>query len=212
LFIEFKTPGFGIFGTAGVIMLGIVFFGHYVAGLSGHEPVLFFLLGVLLVAVEIFFFPGMLVPALTGAALILGSLVWAMLDLWPGEPISFSGDILLRPLANVLTGIALALVIFLAILRFLPNSGPWGGMVLHASVGGTPARAMPLYGNPQEANSRQDLIGLSGKAVTALFPSGQVEVSGNRYEARLAVGFAEAGTQIRICGVSEFSLIVEVIS
>ena len=212
LFIEFKTPGFGIFGTAGVVMLGIVFFGHSVAGLSGHEPVLFFLLGVLLVAVEIFFFPGMLVPALTGGALILGSLVWAMLDLWPGEPISFSGDILLRPLANVLTGIALALVTFLAILRFLPNSGPWGGMVLHASVGGNPARAMPLYGNPQESNSRQNLIGLSGKAVTALFPSGQVEVSGNRYEARLAVGYAEAGADIRVCGVSEFSLIVEVLS
>jgi membrane-bound serine protease (ClpP class) len=38
LFIEFKTPGFGIFGLTGIVLLGIVFFGHYVAGLSGHEP------------------------------------------------------------------------------------------------------------------------------------------------------------------------------
>jgi membrane-bound serine protease (ClpP class) len=190
----------------------VVFFGHYIAGLSGHEPMLFCLLGVLLIAVEIFFFPGMLVPALAGAALVLGSLIWAMLDLWPGEPISFSGDILLGPLANVLTGVALAFVIFLAILRFLPRGGPWGGMVLEASVGGAPSPAMPLNEIGRETGTRRDLIGLSGKAVTDLFPSGQVEVSGKRYEAKLAVGHAEAGTEIRVCGISEFSLIVEVIS
>lgn len=212
LFIEFKTPGFGIFGVSGVLMLGVVFFGHYIAGLSGHEPMLFCLLGVLLIALEIFFFPGMLVPALTGAALILGSLIWAMLDLWPGEPISFSGDVLVRPLANVLTGVVLAIIIFLAILRFLPRGGPWGGMVLEAAVGGVPTPAMPLHASGREKGSYRDLIGLTGTAVTALFPSGQVEVAGNRYEAKLAVGYAEAGTEIRVCGVSEFSLIVEVLS
>ena len=61
LFIEFKTPGFGIFGIAGILLLGVVFFGHYVAGLSGYEPLLFFLLGVTLVAIEVFFFPGMMI-------------------------------------------------------------------------------------------------------------------------------------------------------
>lgn len=212
LFIEFKTPGFGIFGVSGLLLLGVVFFGHYIAGLSGHEPMLFCLLGVLLIALEIFFFPGMLVPALTGAALILGSLIWAMLDLWPGEPISLSGDILLGPLANVLTGVALAFVIFLAILRFLPRGGPWGGMVLEASVGGAPSPAMPLNEIGRETGTRQDLVGLTGKAVTDLFPSGQVEVSGKRYEAKLAVGHAEAGAEIRVRAISEFSLIVEVIS
>ncbi len=80
LFIEFKTPGFGVFGVTGLVLLGTVFFGHYVAGLSGHEPALVFLLGVLLIALELFFFPGTLVPAITGIALMLGSLVWAMLN------------------------------------------------------------------------------------------------------------------------------------
>ncbi|MBC8039050.1 MAG: hypothetical protein H7Y06_00755, partial [Opitutaceae bacterium] len=83
VFIEFKTPGFGFFGITGGVLLGIVFFGHYAAGLSGHEPALVFVLGVLLVAAEIFFFPGVIVAALTGVLLMLGALVWSMADLWP---------------------------------------------------------------------------------------------------------------------------------
>jgi membrane-bound serine protease (ClpP class) len=56
------------------------------------------------------------------------------------------------------------------------------------------------------------LIGQTGKAATALFPSGQVEISGKRYEAKLAMGFAEAGTPVKVTGVSEFGLIVETLS
>ncbi|MGA0853552.1 MAG: NfeD family protein [Luteolibacter sp.] len=209
LFIEFKTPGFGVFGITGGILLGIVFFGHHVAGLSGHEPVLLFLLGVSLVIIEIFLFPGTMVAALTGVAMILASLVWMMLDLWPGEPVSISGDVLLRPLVNVMAGIVLAALSFVLLLRFLPKGGPWGGMVLESAVGGEPNAATA---DGVSSNSEENLIGQTGKAVTALFPSGQVELSGKRYEAKLAMGFAEAGTLVKVAGVSEFGLIVETLS
>ena len=39
LFIEFKTPGFGVFGIAGISLFGIVFLSNYVAGLAGHEEI-----------------------------------------------------------------------------------------------------------------------------------------------------------------------------
>ena len=83
VFIEFKTPGFGFFGVAGILLLGVVFLGHYVAGLTGYEPLLFFLLGTALVVVEVFLLPGVMILALAGAALMLGWLVGGMLDLWP---------------------------------------------------------------------------------------------------------------------------------
>lgn len=212
LFIEFKTPGFGIFGISGILLLGIVFFGHYVAGLSGYEPLLFFLLGVTLVAIEVFFFPGVMILALTGAVLMFGSLVWAMLDLWPGEPVSLSGDALLRPLANVMAGVVIAVGLFLALIRFLPKGGPWSGMVLETAVTGEPGAIRPLNTFGTDEPNGTDLLGQSGVAATALFPSGQVEISGRRYEAKLAMGFADAGTPVTVTGVSEFGLIVEVLS
>lgn len=207
LFIEFMTPGFGFFGIAGIALLGVVFFGHYVAGLSGHEPLLFFLLGVALVAVEVFFFPGTLIPALLG-----GALVWAMLDLWPGEPVSFSGDVLVRPLANVIAAFVIAVVLFVLLLRFLPSGGPWGNMVLQTAVGGEPGAPRPLNTGTRETETSASLIGSTGIAVTALFPSGQVEIAGRRYEAKLAMGSADAGTRVCVTDVKSFGLIVEVLS
>lgn len=212
LFIEFKTPGFGIFGVSGIILLGIVFFGHYIAGLTGFEPLLVFLLGLVLVVIEVFFFPGVFVMALSGAALMFGSLVWAMLDLWPGEPVSISGDILLRPLANVMAGVAIAILLFIVMIRYLPGNGPWGGMVLQAAVGGEPSPVRPIHHAGKPVPAGNELLGCSGVSATALFPSGQIEIDGRRYEAKLAVGFADAGTGVKVTGISEFGLIVEVVS
>ncbi len=208
LFIEFKTPGFGFFGITGIVLLGVVFFSQFVAGLSGHEPVLFFLLGVALLGIEIFLVPGSLILGLSGALLMFGSLVWAMTDLWPSEPIPFGSDVFFMPLANVMIGVIIAVVLFLAIIRFLPQGGLWGHMVLNAAVGGEPSLAGAYSGSTASVS----LVGEKGIAATALFPSGQVEIAGRRYEARLAVGFAEKGTPVTVTGVAEFGLTVEVLS
>jgi len=60
----------------------------------------------------------------------------------------------------------------------------------------------------EAANS---LIGAKGVAVTALYPSGQVEIEGQRYEARLAVGSVERGAPVIVRARSEFGLVVEAI-
>jgi membrane-bound serine protease (ClpP class) len=208
LFIEFKTPGFGMFGAGGLALLAVVFLSQFVAGLSGHEPMLFFMLGVLLLAAEVFFFPGGIVLGLSGITLMLGALVWSMTDLWPNEPIAISGDLFVGPLLSVVTGVLLAFVLFLAILRFLPRGGLWGKMVLDAAVAGVPDLAPTLSGN----ESTGDLVGQVGIAATPLFPSGQVEIGGNRYEARLAMGFADAGTPVRVVSNHRLALTVETLS
>lgn len=199
LFIEFKTPGFGWFGITGLVLLGVVFLGHYVAGFSGHEPVLVFALGLLLIAVELFFFPGLVLPGVIGAALILGSLVWAMADIWPQEPIRFSGDLFLGPLQNLGLALVITATLAVALLRFLPRSWFWDKMVLATAVEGT--SGVPVVHDP--------LLGAEGVTVTPMFPSGEVEVAGRRYEAKLALGHVAAGTPIVVRGREGFALIVE---
>ena len=212
LFIEYKTPGFGIFGISGIAILGVVFFGQFVAGLSGHEPMLFFLLGLTLLTIELFFFPGVMVLGMVGVIMMFSSLIWAMTDIWPSQPIEISSGIFVRPLINVMIGVVLALVFFIALLRYLPKGGLWGGMVLNAVVTGEPDKTRALAGGGIGEPSADSLIGESGVAATALFPCGQVDVCGRRYEARLEMGYAEAGTPVVVTGISEFSLTVEVAS
>lgn len=205
-FIEFKTPGFGVFGISAAILLAAVFFGHYIAGFSGHEPVLVFAVGVLAVVVELFFFPGVVVLALAGIVLMLGSLVWAMADIWPDQPLVWSGDLLLAPIANVGAGLLFATVLALVLARFMPRGWVWDRLVLTTSVG-TPT---PMAQNEGEAAGEfKHLVGARGVAMTGLYPSGQIEVMGRRYEAHLALGSADPGTPVVVRGQSGFSLKVE---
>ncbi len=58
LYIEFKTPGFGVFGIIGIILIGIVFLGQFAPQLDGMFPAILLIAGVALFLVEIFVMPG----------------------------------------------------------------------------------------------------------------------------------------------------------
>lgn len=203
LFLEFKTPGFGFFGIGGIVLLGIFFISQHIAGLAGNEPILFFALGILLVMVEIFFFPGTFVFALSGLALIFGSLLWAMVDIWPGEPISISPELLAEPLVNLVFGFSIAAAGALVLSRFFPGSWMERKLVLAEAAGGDSQTIRA------ERASRLPPRGSTGTAVTDLFPTGRVEIDGQRYDARSALGTIEHGTPIRVQKAADFSLIVE---
>ncbi|MFA5265590.1 MAG: NfeD family protein [Opitutaceae bacterium] len=206
LFIEFKTPGFGFFGIAGIVLLAIVFLGNYVAGLSGNEPILVFALGLVLVAIEIFFLPGIAVLAVAGLALMFGSLVWSMADLWPHEPLVFSGEVFVKPLVHIGLGLGLAVVLGLLLARFLPKGMFWDRMILGTVV---PGSAQVAGVAPAEGMGIDSLVGRIGTAATDLRPVGQVEIDGRRYEAKVDVGFIDAGSPVVIKEKSDFGLIVE---
>jgi membrane-bound serine protease (ClpP class) len=208
LFIEFKTPGFGFFGIAGIVLLAVVFLGHYVAGFSGHEPMILFAVGLLLLALEVFLFPGVAVMAVSGVALMLGSLVWSMADIWPNEPITIatSGDLFFQPLINLAGGLALALVLGVALARFMPKGWFWDRMVLQAAIG---TAAQTAGAAPEATAEATTHIGSQGMVITPLRPGGEVEIDGRRYQAQLDLGSAAAGTRVVVTGRTDFGLKVE---
>ncbi|MGH7945111.1 MAG: NfeD family protein [Opitutaceae bacterium] len=208
IYIEFKTPGFGVFGVVGIVCLAIVFLSSYVAGLSGHEPMLVFGLGLVLLAIEIFFFPGAIIFALTGLVLMLGSLVWAMADLWPNEPLSvaWSGDAFVGPLSNLGLGLVIAVALGIALARFVPRGWFWDKMVVQSTIGGA---AQMAGGGVETGSAVAGLVGREGVAATSLHPGGQVEIDGRRYEGRVEIGAVERGKPVIVRGYSDFGLIVE---
>lgn len=208
LFIEFKTPGFGIFGIAGIVLLAVVFIGNYVAGFSGHEPLLIFALGLVMVVVELIFFPGVAVVAVAGLVLMLGSLVWAMADLWPGVPLTtaWSADAFAQPLQNLGLGLLIAVAMGLGLARFLPKGWVWDKLILGSTIGGA---AQIAGAGPEAGGEIATLVGQCGVAVTMLRPSGQVEVGGRRYEAKSEIGGIDTGETVIVRGRTDFGLIVE---
>ncbi len=214
VFIEFKTPGFGVFGVTGGVLLALVFFGHYAAGLSGHEAAIVFGIGLALVAVELFVVPGTLVAGILGALLMLGSLLWSMLDVWPGEMPALGGDALLAPLINLVAAIGVAVIGALALAKFLPRGWFWDKMILQAAVAGdagAPEEGMGGIGAATEAPGAggDGLLGARGRTVSVMRPMGEVEIGGRRHEARAALGALERDEPVRVIGRAGRVLIVE---
>ncbi len=206
LYIEFKTPGFGVFGIVGLSCLAVVFLSNFVAGLSGHEPMLVFGLGVGLVLVELFFFPGMVIFALTGLVLMFGSLIWSMADIWPNQPVTINGDLFFAPVRDLGLGILIAVALVLALARFIPKGWFFTRLAVNQPIAGS---AQVAGSAPEIGAATSSLVGRIGIAVTGLYPSGQVEIDGRRFEARLEVGSTPPGTRVVVRRRTDFGLLVD---
>ena len=204
LFIEFKTPGFGLPGILGIASFVIVFLSDYVAGLSGMGGLVVFLIGIIFLGLEIFVFPGTVLAGAVGVIFLLSSLIWSMVDNWPQTSFSFSWDVLYLPITKVLGGIGIAITLAFLFAKFIPKSLFWDKLILSAKVS---ASTSPTH-ETETLTPSLPPIGETGTTLTDMFPTGEVEINGKRYEARAAIGILRAGTKIRVVGYQDFSLIV----
>jgi len=198
LLIELYKPGFGVAGGIGLVCLLLFFFGHRISGLAGWEPMLLFLLGVVLLGVELFVTPGFGALGSLGILAVIGSMIWTLMG--PGGvPLSISWDAgyITSALVRVFGAVIVVGVLMLLLLRFLPKGdGPLGRLVLSATVAGdATAGAHEL---PDEVETREELVGLEGVAETALRPTGRARIRGKRLEVVSGGEFIEQGAKVRV--------------
>lgn len=131
-YLEFKMPGTFIPATISVICFLIFFTGQYVAGLAGWGVIIVFFIGVLLLLGEVFIHPGTIVPGAIGVVLILGSLLWAMVDHYPNQPLIPTIGMLSYPVLKLAIILAVSLIVIAVLGKFLPHSSIFDRFVLNA--------------------------------------------------------------------------------
>ena len=90
LFTEVKTPGWGLPGTMSVIALALFFGAGYILELASILEILVFVVGVILLLVEVFVIPGFGIFGAAGILLIIGSLFLGLISDFPRSNIRFS--------------------------------------------------------------------------------------------------------------------------
>lgn len=201
-YIEFKTPGFGLPGILSACCFAAFFTGHYIAGLAAWEVGVLFFIGLLLVAGEIFLHPGTIVPGLVGALLMVGALLWAMIDRYPGEPFLPTTEMLMRPLVNLAVAFVLAVLAGFALAKYLPRTRFYRYIVLENSVGGSAPIAVPVSAGAVP-------IGTEGTAHTMLRPAGKAEVDGHLLDVVTQGDFIDPGDKVRVIAVDGLRVVVE---
>ena len=203
-YIEAKTPGFGVAGTLSAVCFAAFFAGQYLAGLSGWEVGIVFAIGMLLVMGELFIHPGTIIPGLVGMLLMLGSLVWAMMDRYPHEPLMPTAEMLQRPLWNLLITAALSIVAIIMVAKWLPKTPILRAVMLD--------RSNPL-GTSLEATGSPSLthlaIGAEGVAVTILRPSGKARIGGEIVDVISEGEFIQPFIPVRIVQIAGSRIVVK---
>jgi membrane-bound serine protease (ClpP class) len=201
LYIEFKTPGFGLPGIVGITAFAIYFFGGYVAGLSAPGWIVAFILGLALIAVELFLLPGTFVAGIMGAGLILVALIMATVDVYPGAPTVPAMPDLETPLRNLSFAVLASFVIALILARFLPKTTLFHRLVSQTASGVTADAAQETRQSAQ--------LGRIGTAIAPLCPGGKARFGDELLDVITRGEMVSKGTTVKIIGHSGPVAIVE---
>lgn len=201
VYIEMKTPGFGLPGIVGITAFTIYFLGGYVAGLSGIEWLAVFILGLALLFLELLVFPGTIVLGLSGAGLMLISLIMALVDVYPGMPAIPSFGQLALPIRTLGIATVGSIVAVLILARFLPETPLFRTMVSTTSSGS--------HSTEVAEATRASRVGQVGVAVSALRPGGKAQFGDDLIDVMTQGEMLPKGTPVRIIRHSSTEAVVE---
>ncbi len=195
LFVEIRTPGFGIPGIAGLICLGLFFWGHRLLNISADYAAIAFILGVALLLVELFVIPGFGIAGIGGIALMLGSVFFVFRNAYKLETAVFTMSF----------AVILAFALAIALSYALPRTRAWNNLVLSAAMDS----GAGFHSAPREDFQRY--VGKTGVALTPLRPAGTVRVDDTRLDVVTAGDFIVRDTPVKIINVEGSKIFVEAI-
>lgn len=214
-YIEMKSPGLGVPGAVAAISFAIYFFGANMAGkLAGWELVALFVLGIVLILLEIFVLPTAFIFALVGSVMVFAALALGMVDKAPvvteseGWNWSLVWDGLVDPLFNVSLGIFGGMLMIMLLMRFLPSVPLFHRFVLAGAVPvGTSSDAGTIPMTQGEPDARS-WLGKTGVAKTILRPAGVVEIDGKDVDVVTSGGFVAKGAKIEVIAQEGMRVVV----
>lgn len=185
--IEVIVPGFGVPGILGTAAFVLYFFGNSVAGFAESETWLLFIIGLAMLVMEMFV-PSFGILGIVGSASLIVGVVRAA---YSTTHVALSLGI----------AVACALVAIVVVALVFKERGIWNKFVLSDSL--TKEQGyLPI-------EDRDNLIGLVGKSITPLRPSGTAEFDGRRLDVVTAGNFIASGCSIRVLKTDGTRIVVE---
>ena len=200
IFVEIRTPGIGLPLLTAIVGALLYFAPGYVGNLVEHWEILLFVVGLILIGIEIFVLPGFGVCGISGIVCVVVALSFSMVD--NIELYRWDGSLNLRPLLK-----PVGIVVFSA------TAAIFGSVWLVRKLYAT--RSFDNIALRQEMKAEEGFVGvvsgmenLVGEEVTVftdLRPSGKVKASdGKVYEATLKFGgFASKGETLRVISTEQ---------
>ncbi len=191
LYFELQTPGIGFPLVASFFAAVLYFAPLYLEGIAQNWEIVLFILGIILIMVEIFAIPGFGVAGIAGIALMVTGLTLAMIDniVWEFEGAGLEPFI--KSLFLVIFSAFIALAGSISLSRKLLDTSMFSHLVLSSTQNKD-------EGYTSFDSKFNELTGQSGIAATSLRPSGRVEIDYEQYDAKSLIGFIDKGEKVKV--------------
>ena len=206
IFVEIRTPGIGLPLVTAIVGALLYFAPLYVEHLAASWEILLFVIGLILIALEIFVIPGFGVAGISGIVAVVTALAFAMID--NAELLRWDGTInlqpLLRPVAIVIFSITAAVFGSVWLVRRLYATRTFDTIALRQEMKAS-------EGFTGVVSGLEHFIGDELEVFADLKPSGKVKgTDGRVYEAILAFGgYAEKGSLVKVLRTEQGRLYCE---
>ena len=187
IYFEMQAPGMGFPSVVALVAAVLYFAPLYLDGLAANWEILVFVIGLMLIAVELFVLPGFGVAGIGGIVLVTGGLIMALLDNTNFDFRGVSEERWGEAVLTVLAGLVLGFVAMIWLSHKIGRRGIF--------------RRVALVADLEEAVSSPDLsalVGQEGVAVTVLRPSGKVRIGTEWYDGVSEAGFIEKGSRVKV--------------
>jgi membrane-bound serine protease (ClpP class) len=209
LILELKMPGIGIPGVIAAICFVLFFWSHsQLAGQITMLAVLLFLLGLILLALEVFVLPGFGVPGISGIILVLVSLALVTLEKKPETTHEWLS--LLGTVGTFALTLFAAVPIAIAVAWYLPSIPYVNRIILKPEAERALEAGEPLPDaiKPEVAA----LLGAIGMAVTTLRPAGKVQFGEEYVDVVAESGYVVPGTRVQVIEIEGNRIVVKEVS
>jgi membrane-bound serine protease (ClpP class) len=190
IYFELQTPGIGFPSVAAVVAALLYFAPLYLQGLADHWEILLFIVGIILIAVEIFAIPGFGVTGISGIVLVITGLTLSLIGNigFDFSPVNFGSA--LTSLFLVIISIFLAIILSYFITRKMFTRNRLFGSLALETVEST------AEGYVASDPAFREMVGRKGRAHTILRPAGKVKIGNDVYDATALSGYIEKGDPI----------------
>lgn len=200
IFVEIRTPGIGLPLLTAIAGALLYFAPGYLGHLVSYWEILLFVVGLVLIAMEIFVIPGFGVCGVTGIIAVVVSLAFAMVDNielfhWDG---SLNLEPLLMPLGIVIISASAAIFGSVWLVKKLYDTRSFDHIALRQEMKADEGFTGVVTG-------LEALVGETVTVFTDLRPSGKVITKDGRiYEATLKYGgFASKGETLKVLSAEQ---------
>jgi membrane-bound serine protease (ClpP class) len=209
IYFELQSPGVG-FPLVAAITGAILYFAPlYLEGLAAHWEILLFIVGVILLMIELVAIPGFGVVGITGVVLIVIGLALALVGSLPD-----GGSFALPDWAQFGKTVLLVLLLVSVTLFTSIWAGErfFGTRLLGRLILTTEQNSGTGYVSTIMKAKADDLNGKIGQTITLLRPSGKIEIEGEQYDATAESGYIEPQTAVKVISIGVAQVVVRKIS